>query len=29
VKVEKGGVEGIKRVSHAPEQIRARFQRAI
>jgi thiamine pyrophosphate-dependent acetolactate synthase large subunit-like protein len=29
VKVEKGSVEGIKRVSHAPEEIRARFQRSI
>ena len=29
VKVEKGSVEGIKRVSHAPEEIRARFQHSI
>jgi thiamine pyrophosphate-dependent acetolactate synthase large subunit-like protein len=28
VKVEKGSVKGIARVSHSPEEIRARFQQA-
>jgi len=29
VKVEKGSVKGIARVSHSPEQIRNRFQQAV
>ena len=29
VKVEKGSIDGIKRVSRAPEEIRARFQASI
>lgn len=29
VKVEKGSVKGIARVSHSPEEIRSRFQQAV